>query len=200
MPLATLADLEARLGTETSNPLRAETLLGDASAAVVRRTRQDFERTTRTVEVWPGADGSFPLAGYNVAAVSAVTVDDVALTVEKVAAGRWNAGRSGPVYVTFTAGYDAVEDAGELEPLVGVVCNAVIRALGIDPASLGYQQQSAGPFAVTIGSAAAAGPFGFLAGELVIIDSYRGRPGPIRSDGWAPLAYVRPSETRFDVY
>lgn len=179
MSLATLPDLQARLGeTPIDDETRAAALLADASAAVTRLARNVIARGERTTTtVWPGRNGTFPLTGHNIADVSA-TIDGQPVDIQQVSATRWYVGRAFvATAVTYTAGYDPVP-----ADIIGVICNAVIRCLGIKPTDVGYQQQSAGPFSVTIGSAAAAGPFGYLAGEVAIVKSYNKTVrGPIRS-------------------
>jgi hypothetical protein len=185
MPLATLADVTARLGYAPSDTTRAEALIADANAAVASRTGDTYDSAARVVEVWPDAAGTFPLGGHGITSVSAEK-DGEPVIVDQVAAGRWRVYVTGPVDVTYTSGWSTPPPA-----LVGIVCQAVIRALGIDPSGAGFQQQSVGPFAVTISSTAAAGPFGFLAGERDVIDAHRRKPGRIRSAPAFPIGAGR---------
>ena len=181
-PLATVADLQGRLGrvldpTETT---RAGLLLGDASAAVRAYTGQQFTAATTTAR--------FAVRGNTVRLpqrpVTAVTaVKDTSGTAVgyswfyghtvTLTAGPW----SSFVDITYSHGY--AEIPGEI---VGLVCNLVGRSMSTLPDETGYQSESIGTYSYSIGPAAASGPFGLLNDERAVLDRYRSVGGNIRID------------------
>lgn len=180
-PLATVADLEGRLGRvlDAADTIRAELLLGDASAAVRAYTGQQFTAATTTAR-YPVRGNMVRLPQRPVTAVTAVAnTDGAAVSFEwfyghtvTLTAGPW----TGWVDVTYTHGY--AEIPGEI---IGLVCNLVARALGTLPDETGYQSESIGTYSYSVGPAAAAGPFGYLNDERAVLDRYRSVGGTIRT-------------------
>lgn len=159
--LATKAQLEERLGRAltTQEAKRAPALLDDASAAV-RSITGALTAGSQTVRV-RARGGLVRLRRAPTAVAAVADVDGNALEFT------WYAGTQitlaavplgGYVDVTFTAG--AVPKI-----VVAVVCQMVLRALGVNPDDTAYQQESVGDYSRTVGAAAAAGAIGMLASE-----------------------------------
>lgn len=192
--LATVADLEARLGRsmDATELVRAEALLAGASARVRSYTGQQFEQSTTTDRVRVRS-GRLRLPQRPVTAVTALADmngNDITFT--------WHAGNdillgsSGyPVRhpiddawyrhhdwvdVTYTHGYAEIPD-----DVVEVVCQMVLRTFGVAADSMGVTQQSAGPFSYSVGAAASAGAVGMLADEKAALAPYRRAGGTIRT-------------------
>lgn len=170
-PLATIDDVEARLGRTITDDeaLRVDALLADASAAVRGWTGQTFTREEQTATFWhkDGCD-EFTLAGKDVSTVSAVDADDATVEVEQVTANRWKASWTGALTVTFTAGWDPIPD-----DIIAVVAQVVCRALGVQADATGITQETTGPFSVSYGAAGASGALGFMASEQQVLNRYR---------------------------
>lgn len=191
--LATVADLEARLGRslDASETVRAEALLAGASARVRSYTGQQFEQSTTTDRVRVRS-GRLRLPQRPVTAVTALADmngKDITFT--------WHAGNdillgsSGyPVRhpiedawyrhhdwvdVTYTHGYAEVPD-----DVVEVVCQVVLRAFGSDPSASALTQESVEGYSYSMGAAGAAGAVGMLNDEKAALDVYRRKGGTIR--------------------
>jgi hypothetical protein len=171
-PLASVADLEARLGRSLTgtDADRAAALLVDASATVRNRTGQTFVAETSTVRL--RVRGTLlrlpqrPVTAVNT--ITAVDGDTVGFT--------WHAGDTltlsaipavGWVDVNYAHGYDDVPD-----DIIGVVCNIAARAFGIPADEGGYQSETMGSYTYAVGAAAAAGAAGLLNDERAILDRY----------------------------
>ena len=190
--LATVADLEARLGRslDATETIRAEALLASASARVRAYTGQDFEQaeTTDRLRVRNGRIRLPQRPVSDVAAVADVDGNAVEHT--------WHAGEFvdvaalGTIYrfdvepfangvtwldVTYTHGYATVP-----EDVVEVVCSIVLRAFGSDPSASGITQESVEGYSYSIGAAGAAGAVGMLNDEKATLDVYRRKGGTIR--------------------
>lgn len=177
--LATLVQLEARLGGPAANAPRALALLDDASAAAREYCGQDFERLPRAAEVWPNGC-CFTLSGKDIDTVAA-TFEANPVTLTQIGRHEWRSSVcKGPLDVTYTAGWATVPAA-----VVAVVCSMTARALALDPAQLAVQQEVTGPFSVSIGGAAASGAVGMLEGERKALKRYVVTPQPIRAGTWA---------------
>lgn len=186
-PLATVADLEARLeralaGAERT---RAERLLDDASAAVREWTGQHFTQATTTISVRPKR-GKVRLPQRPVTAVTTVT--DVAgnpLLFEWLGSDRVKVTLTsfeiegtytGLVKVTYTHGYAADEIP---RIVVAIVCQIAGRALGQKPEDTGKTQESLGEYAYAVGAAAAAGAVGMLSDERLALERYKRSAGSV---------------------
>lgn len=191
--LATVADLEARLGRslDATETARVEALLAGASARVRSYTGQQFELTTTTDRV-RARSGRLRLPQRPVVAVSALADmngNDIMFT--------WHAGNdilmgtSGyPVRhpiedawyrhhdwvdVTYTHGYTDIP-----ADVVEVVCQIALRAFGTPSETAGIVQESIGSYSYSVGPVAAAGATGLLNEERAALDPYRRIGGTIR--------------------
>ena len=188
--LATVADLEARLGRslDATETARAEALLAGASARVRSYTGQEFEQSTSTDRVRV-RDGRVRLPQRPVTAVTAIAdtdgndVDFTWYAGELVDVG-WSSriDRIGYRYstrwldVTYTHGYATIPD-----DVVEVVCQMVLRAFGVDPEASGLSQESIGSYSYSVGAVAASGSVGLLGDERGALDVYRRVGGTIRT-------------------
>lgn len=159
---------------------RLQRLLDDASAAIRSYTGQTFDPPApQTIEVWPRGC-CFELRGKGVTTVSA-TFEANPVTLQRLGRYVWRSSVcEGPLDVTFTAGWATVP-----AEIVAVCVSMATRAAGLDPSMAAVQQETTGPFSVSVGAAAAQGGVGTLAGERAILDRYRIRSGPITSATWA---------------
>lgn len=82
--------------------------------------------------------------------------------------------RVGKLAVTYTHGYETIPDL-----IVGLACHLALRALGVPSTQSGIMQETITNYSYQIGTAAASGPFGLLASEKELLDSYRRLAGPI---------------------
>lgn len=195
-PLASVADLEARLGRDLATEqqlARASALLADASAAVRSYTGQQFSRATSTVRVNPPVRGAILLPQRPVNNVTAVTSaignipqqflwDGLNLYVGAFLAGvvvnasanyhYYEDGRRPPVIVTYDHGYDDVP-----QDVLAVVCQIAGRAMGRPLEDSGVQQEALGSYSYSTGVAAAAGGVGMLKDERAVLDIYRRQAG-----------------------
>lgn len=186
--LATLDDLETRLGHAVDNADRAEALLADASAAVVAYTGQTFVQETTTARIRVRR-GQIRLPQRPVTEVSAIAdVDGVDVTHTWDGGSRidltgnplnwWeiNTRTTGLnwVDVTYTHGYETVPS-----DVIGVVCQMAARALGRAAEESGITQESIAGYSYTVGSVAAAGAVGMLPEEKTTLDRYRRLLGQI---------------------
>lgn len=185
MSLASTDDFEARLGSTIADEDRAQALLDDASAAVQAYTGQAIEETTYTAFRIQARNGVARLPQRPVTAVSAVVnVDGDTLDFTWDAGQVVNLGGLGfplnsfevepfrnrrpYVDVTYTAGYATIPG-----DIVAVVCQAAIRAYGVDPQQAGLTSESIAGYSYSVGSAAASGAVGLLPAEKEILDRYR---------------------------
>lgn len=177
--LATVADLEARLGRslDATETIRAEALLAGASARVRAYTGQQFEQATSSVRL-RSRGGRIRFPQRPVTDVASITdVDGNAIDFD------WYAGsvigglgvRVDWVDATYTHGYATIPD-----DVVEVVCQMVLRAFGSDPSASAITQESVEGYSYSIGAAGAAGAVGMLADEKAALDVYRRKGGTIR--------------------
>ena len=187
--LATVADLEARLGRslDATETIRAEALLAGASARVRAYTGQSFEQSTSTDRVQV-RNGRAVLPQRPVSAVSAVadtdandvdfdwySGDTVALMLSDVFDREPY--RHGLLWVdvTYTHGYASIP-----ADVVEVVCSMVLRAFGVQPDATGYSSESIDDYTYRVGTVAAAGVVGMLPQEKEALAPYRRMGGTIR--------------------
>lgn len=188
--LATLDDLEARIGT-LSDPERAQAVLDDVSAVVRAYTGQQFTQEETTVRL-RARNGGVKLPQGPVTEVASIENVDGG-TVEFT----WDAGgfvslagfdalrsfevepyrtnRAIWIDVTYTHGYETVP-----ADIVAVVCQMAGRAYGRTADTTGVTQESIAGYSYSVGAAAAAGPMGMLADERRVLDLYRRPIGVIR--------------------
>lgn len=184
-PLASIEDLQGRLGRDLTGAdlARAELLLADASAAVRSHTGQEISSRSSTARLQV-RDGRVRLPQRPVTDVTAVdNVDGVAQIFTwyggdvlelnggyGLVNGPWPWGNYGTVWldVTYDHGYEEIP--GEI---VAIVCQIAARAFGTTPDDSGYTQEGIGNYSYQVGAAAAAGAVGLLADERRILDRYR---------------------------
>jgi hypothetical protein len=190
-PLASVDDLEARLGHDVASAPRAEALLEDASDAVRDYTGQKFDPIDDDVVRLVPKNGKVRLPQRPVRAVSAVKDadgnplefkwngrDKVTVTSSVIAAWERNGVYTGDVDVTYDHGYLD----GELPSrVIGVVCQAAGRALGTPPDESGKTSETLESYSYAQGSVAAAGAVGLLPEEKRSLNSFR------REGGSAPM-------------
>jgi hypothetical protein len=145
MALATIADVEARLGRELTGAEegKATAWLDDASAMFVQRSVQKFEPGESTVRLFP-RDGIVRLVQRPV--IEIVTVKDIdGVELEFTFDGHqsiYELGSYGPVVVNYEHGSENIP-----KDVVAVVAGMVVRTLLVpDDAAAGIQQQAVGPF------------------------------------------------------
>lgn len=127
-PLATIADLEARgVTVELSEEAAADTYFAVASALIRDAAGSPVSETTSTV-VLEARGGRLHLPGQPVTDVSAVSVDDVAVTDYKLRSGALTRpcgfAEGAEVEVTYTHGLPAVP-----ADIVDLVCRLVGQEL-----------------------------------------------------------------------
>lgn len=171
-PLASVSDLEARVGSLTADQAaRAGALLVDASAQVRSYCRQDFDLVEDDTVVLRPIGNELTLPQRPVLAVSSVTALSGQTDVADVTLSGWqwdgidtinlyglsavvvnlpewfNDIGSGPgtYRVTYDHGYTTTPD-----DLIGIVCGMVNRVLTAPTMTEGYQGERAGPFGYTM--------------------------------------------------
>lgn len=173
VPLATVADLEARLGRTftAEETTRAGLLLDDVSATVRAYTGQQFTAATSTVRL-RARGGRIRLPQRPATAITTVKNTD-GVTV----AHTWHSGdvvtltdypASGWFDVTYNHGYVLIP-----ADIIAVACQIAGRAFGTTADNAGYQSESIGTYSYTVGVAAAAGATGLLNDEKAVLDRYR---------------------------
>lgn len=182
--LATVADVEARLGRELSEAetTRMEALLDDASAAIRAYTGQSFERDeiTRTF-VYADAMRRVKIRGRGVSDVAFENEEGDAVGSEQIAVDWWEVDEIGPLTLTYEAGFDAVPDL-----VIAVCCQMAARAFGATPEAAGIQMETTGPFTVQYGQAGASGGVGMLPAERDALAPYKLHgPRSVQVQSWA---------------
>ena len=188
-PLASVADLEARMGR--SLPVdevgRATSILSGVSANVRSYTGQSFteDETTARLRVksgrirFPQRPVTAVVSVESTAGVPLVFTWDAGDTLmlgSAVTAFDYEPFRTAPTWVdvTYTHGY-ATTPADVAE----VVIAAAARAFGVGSGSEGLASQSIDGYSESRTPAAVAGPLGLLAEERKILDRYRVRGGTV---------------------
>ncbi len=193
-PLATVDDLEARLGRslDDTETIQAEALLAGASARVRTYTGQDFTAVEGDVVQVKARNGVARLPQRPVTAVSAVadlSANDVSYTWlndDRIQVGPtslnwfevepWR-NTVPDLRVTYDHGYEEIPG-----DIVDVVCSMVARSLARGPDSGAIQSESIAGYSYSIGASAAAGSVGLLNDERAALDVYR-RRGPVIRTG-----------------
>jgi hypothetical protein len=200
MALATISDVEARLGrsltvAETS---KATAYLADASAMFVQRAVQKFEVSESTVRLFP-KDGVVRLVQRPV--IEIVTVKDI---------------DGNEIDYTFD-GHQSLYDLGDLrgvtvnyehgsanipDDVIAVVAGMVARTLSISPdAAAGVTQQSVGPFSQSYATWAVGAQVMMSPAEVKVADYYRGlsfRSTSILGNGNYGINYPNPTKFQRD--
>lgn len=172
MALATIADVEARLGRVLTNDeeAKATAWLNDASALFVNKSQQKFEPGETTFQAY-AKDGVVRLLQRPVTAI--VSVEDVH---GSPVAYEWdgfqalfNVYSASPLKVVYEHGSTTIP-----EPVVAVVAGMVARTLSIAPdAASGITKQTTGPFTQEYASWAVGSQVMLSPAELSVANSYR---------------------------
>jgi len=200
MALATIADVEARLGREltTSEDSQATAWLIDASAMFVQRARQKFEVSESTVRLFP-RDGIVRLVQRPVIEVTSVTDIDGS-EIDFTYDGHqsiYELGTYSPVIVTYDHGSDTIP-----EDVVAVVAGMVVRTLLIpDDAAAGIQQQSVGPFSQSYANWAVGRQVLMSPSDIEVANYYREKTFRSASTiGNGNYGVYYPNPTKFELY
>jgi hypothetical protein len=174
MALATIADVEARLGRSlvAGEHSKAAAYLEDASALFVQRAVQKFEVSESTVRLFP-RDGIVRLVQRPVIEIIEVKdIDGVAIdyTFDGFQS-LYDLGAFTPVTVTYEHGSAEIP-----ADVVAVVAGMVARTLSLSPdAAAGVQQQAVGPFSQSFASWAVGAQVMMSPAEAKVADYYRGQ-------------------------
>lgn len=189
MALATLADLETRMGAPIGDMARASALLEDASSAVVAYTGQQFT-AGQTTAVFNVRRGFARLGQLPVVSVDTVETldgrqiyhrfeepDRVSLRLSAIDSFEWEPFRTIPsrVRITYTHGGDVPAD------IIAVVCSVAGRAFGVRPQDTAIAQETIGSYNYSTGSAASSGGVGFLLPERAVLDRYVRHGGTVEA-------------------
>jgi hypothetical protein len=172
MALATLSDVEARLGRTltTEENSKATAWLTDASALFRNKSEQRFELAESTVRLLP-KDGVIRLLQRPVVSVTSV-IDSNGADVQFTFDGHqtlYDIWTSLPVTVIYAHGSATIPD-----DVVAVVAGMVARTLSIAPeAASGITKQATGPFSEEYAAWAVGSQVMLSPAELLIADSYR---------------------------
>lgn len=200
MALATIADVEARLGRSltAAEYSKAAAYLDDASALFIQRAVQKFEVGESTVRLFP-KDGIVRLVQRPVIEVSEVKDID-GVEIDFTWDGHqslYDLGAYTPVTVTYSHG-----SADIPADVVAVVAGMVARTLSISPdAAAGVQQQTVGPFSQSYASWAVGGQVMMSPAEAKVADYYRGltfRSTSILGNGNYGIYYPNPTKFQRD--
>lgn len=172
MALATIADVEARLGRSLTagETTKANAWLNDASAMFVQRAVQKFEISESTVRLFP-RDGVVRLVQRPV--IDIVSVKDIDGTeIDYTYDGFqsiYELGLYSPVIVNYEHGSADIPD-----DVVAVVAGMVVRTLQIPAdAAAGIQQQSVGPFSQSYANWAVGGQVLMSPADIEVANHYR---------------------------
>lgn len=200
MALATIADVEARLGRSLTagEYSKAAAYLDDASALFVQRAVQKFEVSESTVRLFP-RDGVVRLVQrpvIDVVSVKDIDGNDIDFTWD----GRqsiYDLGDFRGVVVNYEHG-----SADIPADVVAVVAGMVARTLSISPdAAAGVQQQAVGPFSQSYASWAVGAQVMMSPAEAKVADYYRGltfRSTSILGNGNYGINYPNPTKFQRD--
>jgi hypothetical protein len=200
MALATIADVEARLGRSltVAELSKASAYLEDASALFVQRAVQKFEVAESTVRLFP-KDGIVRLVQRPVIEITEVKDLDGNL-IDYTWDGHqsiYDLGSITPITVTYEHG-----SANIPADVVAVVAGMVARTLSISPdAAAGVQQQSVGPFSQSYASWAVGAQVMMSPVEAKVADGYRGltfRSASTIGNGNYGINYPNPTKFKRD--
>lgn len=172
MALATIADVEARLGRDLTveETAKATAWLEDASALFIQRSIQQFEVAESSVRLFP-KDGIVRLVQRPV--IEIISVEDInGNPVDFTWDGfqtLFDIGTELPLKVTYEHGSATIPDV-----VVAVVAGMVARTLSIaGDAVAGVTQQTVGPFSQTYATWAVGGQVMLSPAEAAVADSFR---------------------------
>lgn len=190
MALATIADVEARLGRDltVAETAKATAWLDDASALFINRAEQKFEPGESTVRLFPN-DGIVRLLQRPVTAIIDVT-DINGVDVDFTWDGfqtLFDVFTNMPVVVTYEHGSLTIP-----ADVVAVVAGMVARTLSIAPeAASGITKQTTGPFSQEFATWAVGQQVMMSPAEMAVADSYRSKHLGVAST-LGNTRYVRP--------
>lgn len=200
MALATIADVEARIGRSLTagETAQATAWLADASAMFVQRAVQKFEVSESTVRLFP-RDGIVRLVQRPVIEIVSVTDIDGA-TIDYTYDGFqsiYELGTYSPVIVNYEHGSDEIPD-----DVVAVVAGMVVRTLLIPAdAAAGIQQQSVGPFSQSYAAWAVGRQVLMSPADIQVADYYREKTfRSFSTIGNGNYGVYYPNPTKFDLY
>ena len=199
MALATIADVEARLGRSLTagETTKATAWLTDASAMFIQRAIQKFEVNESTVRLFP-RDGIVRLVQRPV--IEVVTVTDLdGVEIDYTFDGfqsLYDLGSYTPVTVNYEHGSADIPD-----DVVAVVAGMVVRTLQIPAdAAAGIQQQSVGPFSQSYANWAVGGQVLMSPSDIQVAGFYRDKTFRSASTlGNGNYGGYLPSPTKFDL-
>lgn len=199
MALATIADIEARLGRALTTPetSQATAWLDDASAMFVQRAVQKFEVSESTVRLFP-RDGVVRLVQRPVIQINDVTDID-GVTIDFTFDGHqsiYELGSYSPVIVDYDHGSATIPD-----DVVAVVAGMVVRTLLVpDDAAAGIQQQSVGPFSQSFAAWAVGRQVLMSPSDIEVANYYREKTFRSASTlGNGNYGVTYPNPTKFDL-
>lgn len=200
MALATIADVEARLGRAlTASELpKAQAWLEDASALFVQRATQQFEVGESRVRLFP-RDGVVRLVQRPV--IDVVSVKDIdGVEIDFTFDGHqsiYDLGSYSPVIVEYEHGSAEIP-----ADVVATVAGMVVRTLQIAPDAVsGVTQQSVGPFSQSYAAWAVGGQVMMSPAEEKVANAYREktfRSASTLGNGNYGVNY--PNPTKFERY
>jgi hypothetical protein len=200
MALATISDVEARLGRSLTvgEIPKANAYLQDASALFIQRAVQKFEVGESTVRLFP-KDGVVRLTQRPV--IEVVTVKDIdGVEIDFTFDGHqslYDLGDRRGVKVNYEHG-----SANIPQDVIGVVAGMVARTLSISPdAAAGVQQQAVGPFSQSYATWAVGAQVMLSPAEVKVADYYRGlsfRSTSIIGNGNYGINYPNPTKFQRD--
>jgi hypothetical protein len=199
MSLATIADVEARIGRELTSgeEAQANAWLVDASAMFVQRAVQKFEVSESTVRLFP-RDGVVRLVQRPVIEITSVTdIDGVELDYTYDGfQSIYELGTYSPVIVSYDHGSDNIPD-----DVVAVVAGMVVRTLLIPAdAAAGIQQQSVGPFSQSYAAWAVGRQVLMSPSDIEVANYYREKTFRSASTlGNGNYGVYYPNPTKFDL-
>ena len=200
MALATISDVEARLGRSLTvgEIPKANAYLQDASALFIQRAVQKFEVGESTVRLFP-KDGVVRLTQRPV--IEVVTVKDIdGVEIDFTFDGHqslYDLGDRRGITVNYEHG-----SANIPQDVIAVVAGMVARTLSISPdAAAGVQQQAVGPFSQSYATWAVGAQVMLSPAEVKVADYYRGlsfRSTSIIGNGNYGINYPNPTKFQRD--
>jgi hypothetical protein len=172
MALATLEDVEARLGRSLTGAeqLKANAWLEDASAMFIQRAVQKFLPGESKVRLFP-RDGVVRLVQRPVIEIVSVTDID-GIEIDYTFDGfqsLYDLSNYSPVIVEYEHGSDDVP-----QDVIATVSGMVVRTLQIpEAAASGVQQQTVGPFSQSYAAWAVGGQVLMSPADVKVADGYR---------------------------
>ena len=184
-PLATVADMQVRLGTEfdAAQSAMMYAILSDVSNTLRLRLGMnafDAGPHTTTFSVVPRAGSLDPITISRLATVTSVTASNGSqLSFEKVGETISFSGLTLPWNIEpLTSGQEVTivytTNPIPLSLIQGLVCQIAGRAFGTKSTDSGLSQEAIEGYSYQVGSAAASGPIGLLPSEEKTISLLRG--------------------------